>query len=59
MITLSILFGIAVLSALGIIILDNYFDTFKYYYEAQKILSALGAVTMTFAIILYFIFYGY
>lgn len=55
MIALFILFGIAVLSALGIIILDNYFDTFKYYYEAQKILSVLGAVTMIFAIILYFI----
>lgn len=53
-----ILFGIAVLSALGIIIMDNYFDTFKYYYEAQQILSALGAITMIFAIILYFIFYG-
>lgn len=50
-----ILFGIAVLSALGIIIMDNYFDTCKYYYEFQKILSALGAVAMVFAIILYFI----
>lgn len=50
-----ILFGIAVLSALGIIIMDNYFDTFKYYYEAQQILSALGATTMILAIILYFI----
>lgn len=50
-----ILFGIAVLSALSIIIMDNYFDTFKYYYKAQKILSVLGAVTMTFAIIFYFI----
>lgn len=58
MIALFILFGIAVLSTLGIIILDNYFDTFKYYYEAQKILSALGAITMIFAVILYFIIYG-
>lgn len=57
MIAVFILFGIAVVSALGIIILDNYFDTFKYYYEAQKILSALGAVAIIFAIILYFIFY--
>lgn len=55
MIALSILFGIAVLSAFGIIILDNYFDTFKYYYEVQKILSVLGAITMALAVILYFI----
>lgn len=55
MIAVFILFGIVVVSALGIIILDNYFDTFKYYYEAQKILSALGAITMIFAVILYFI----
>lgn len=55
MIAVFILFGIAVVSALGIIILDNYFDTFKYYYEAQQILSALGAVAMAFAVILYFI----
>ena len=55
MIAVFILFGIAVLSALGIIIMDNYFDTFKYYYEAQKILSALGAITIIFAVILYFL----
>jgi hypothetical protein len=41
-----ILFGIAILSALGIIIMDNYFDTFKYYHEAKQILSALGVIAI-------------
>lgn len=41
-----ILFGIAILSALGIIIMDNNFNTFKYYHEARQILSALGVIAI-------------